>query len=113
MCCNRINTDVLLANLFAVSHRTHTDTEIRNYLDFLTDCFPTYITSDYSPQRIRECTVQYPKLYSMKEEDGTIEVMPGERRPNLSYFNAIYPDNISSYIIRSTESFLQSTGVNQ
>lgn len=63
MCCNRINTDVLLANLFAVSPRRYTETDIRSYLDFLTECFPTYVTSDYSPQRIRECVAQYPELY--------------------------------------------------
>lgn len=108
MCCNRINTDVLLANLFAASPRTRTYTEkdIGSYLDFLTDCFPTYVTSDYSPQRIQECAVQYPELYSMSEKDGVVEITPGKIRPKLSYFNAIYPDSISSYITRSTKSFL-------
>lgn len=109
MCCNRINTDVLLANLFAVSpHRcTYTAEVIGKYLGFLTDCFPTYVTSDYSPQRIQECVVQYPELYTMSERDGVMAVIPGKIRPKLSYFNAIYPDSISSYITRSTKSFLE------
>ncbi|MCI9330807.1 MAG: hypothetical protein HFG05_01350 [Oscillibacter sp.] len=108
MCCNRINTDVLLANLFAVSPRRYTETDIRSYLDFLTECFPTYVTSDYSPQRIRECVAQYPELYHATEQDGIMAVSPGELTPKLSYFNDIYPESISSYITRSTESFLNA-----
>lgn len=106
MCCSRINTDVLLANLFAASPRTYTEKDIGSYLDFLVDSFPTYVTSDYSPQRIQECAVQYPELYSMAERDGVMEIIPGKIRPKLSFFNAIYPDNISSYITRSTTMFL-------
>ncbi len=108
MCCNKINTDVLLANLFAVSPRKYTEEDIGSYLKFLVDRFPTYVTSDYSPQRIQECAVQYPELYSMAEQDGVMEVLPGEVRPKLSYFNAIYPESVSSYIARSTESFLNT-----
>ena len=111
MCCSRINTDVLLANLFAVSPRTYTEEDIGSYLDFLVDCFPTYVTSDYSPQRIQECAVQYPELYSTAERDGVTEVIPGKIRPRLSYFNAIYPNSISSYITRSTKSFLSTISV--
>lgn len=108
MCCNKINTDVLLANLFAASPRKYTAEDIRNYLEFLADRFPTYVTSDYSLQRIQKCAVQYPELYSMAEQDGAVEVLPGEVRPKLSYFNAIYPESVSSYIARSTESFLST-----
>lgn len=64
MCCCIINTEVLLANLFAklkgaeqVSLQT-----IESYLNFLVDCFPVYVISDFSAASVKRCAEKYPKL---------------------------------------------------
>lgn len=114
MCCNRIDTDALMANLFAVScesEDTHPEgfsfTVLRKYLDFLSERFPVYVASDFSRQAIDECVAEYPDLYQLAEVEGEeLIVKSGNLCPNLEYFNASFSENISTFINNMTKMYL-------
>ena len=114
MCCNRIDTDALMANLFAVSRESvepypeeFSFTALRKYLDFLSERFPVYVTSDFSRQAIDECVAEYPDLYQRAEsEGGELIVKSGSLCPNLEYFNASFSESISTFINNMTKIYL-------
>ena len=110
MCCNRINTDVLLANLFALTDDYPVEYAfdyLKVYLRFLSERFPTYLTTNLSEQMVRECVARYPDLYQIFERGDELVVAAGELIPNLDYFNAVYPSSVSDYIKELTQSFVQ------
>lgn len=108
--CTRIDTDVLLAYLFAVDAKCDSQYSfamIREYLRFLSDRFPTYITTDLSKDKICECVANHPKLYTLCEKDGELFIAAGELIPNIDYFATIYPDDTKNYIKRLTTVFVK------
>lgn len=117
MCCNRIDTDSLMANLFAVSRKSgdaHLEafslTSLGKYLDFLSERFPVYVASDFSKQAVDECIAAYPDLYQrMEDETGELVVRSGKLCPNLDYFNASFSENISTFINNMTKLYLNLT----
>ncbi len=120
MCCNKINTDVLMANLFATSGEIagHDPQEfsvasLKEYFAFLSANFPVYVASDFSTQAVYECVEKYPELYKMcKDESGqTVIRLSSDKIPNLKFFNAPFSKDISTHICRMTKLFL-STGKN-
>lgn len=112
MCCYRINTEVLLANLFARSKEYPISYSVRNvngYLRFLSERFPTYLVTNLSEQAICDCVLQYPELYQLsKDMDGNIVVKSGGFRPNLKYFNAVYSKGVCNYIENTTYAYLET-----
>ena len=114
MCCNRINTDALMANLFAVSRESEDSppeefsfTVLSEYLDFLSERFPVYVASDFSRQAIDECVAEYPDLYQrIENEGGELIVKSGSLCPNLEYFNASFSESISAFINNMTKIYL-------
>lgn len=112
MCCCRINTDVLLANFFSKleDNRIVTINDLRFYLDFLSERFFVYVTSDFCVEKVKECVSKYPELYQIKKHGEDIVIEHGSLIPNLEYFNAVYSDAISSYIERMTSYFFSMKG---
>lgn len=117
MCCSRINTDALMANLFAASSENAEQAPIEfsvsalgDYLSFLSERFPVYVASDFSVQAVDECVEEYPELYQKDEgEDGqTVIRSPGLGRSDLEYFNASFSKDISTHISRMTQLYLKS-----
>lgn len=118
MCCNRINTDALLANLFAVQdgepweERNFSMEFLKNYVEFLSKMFPEYLATDFCEQAVRECVAKYPTLYQIAEaDDDDFTVQASEKRPNLKYFNAAYSASISKYIEQITNAYLKGQPV--
>jgi len=117
MCCNRVNTDVLMANLFAAMGNSDSaprevsvDT-LRKYFRFLSERFPVYVASDFSEQAVEDCIEEHPELYQkIKGEDGqTVIRASGRKCPNLEFFNAPFSPDISTHIKRMTKLFLDTT----
>jgi len=117
MCCSRINTDVLLANLFAASGDfagtrpvEFSVASVREYFSFLSERFPVYVTSDFSLQAVNDCVEEYPELYQKcKDENGqTVIRSSGCKHPNLEFFNAPFSKDISTHISRMTKLFLST-----
>lgn len=107
MCCTRINTEALLANLFAqTADQNYSLSDLQDYFTFLTEHFPLYVASDFSERAVRECVEKYPMLYQGREQDGDFIVCPGEQIPNLSFFNRALPNAVSEYLGGTTSSFL-------
>ncbi len=109
MCCCRINTEVLMANLFAESAKsaTYTVDNLKCYLQFLSKGIPTYLSTNFSKKAVCDCVERYPKLYQISnKEDGTIIIRSGSEFPNLEYFNAAYPTNMSEYIKKVTSVYV-------
>lgn len=107
MCCNRINTDVILANIFALQRTSVTMDDLTAYVNFLSQMFSTYMATDFDEASVRHIVSMYPILYSIKEQqDGGFAVLAGKKRPNLKFFNSMYPDNWASYLQQVTEAYL-------
>lgn len=111
MCCYRINTEVLLANLFAGSSEypiSYTVNNLNEYLRFLYERFPTYLATNFSEQAVYDCTVQYPELYLLStNKEGVMVVKSGGFRPNLDYFNSPYSTGVRNFIKGITNAYLK------
>lgn len=112
MCCCRINTDVLLANLFAKkTNRNGVTIQILvSYLNFLAEHFPVYVTSDLCEERVSACTKRYKDLYYSTGSGDSLTIFSRDLTPNLKYFNSIYNKVVADYIERMTESFVKQFG---
>ena len=62
VCCFRFNTELLLANLFEHSNYPvkYSYEEVHDYFRFMTDKFPTYLSTDLSEQALYDCAAEYP-----------------------------------------------------
>lgn len=113
MCCCRIDTDVLMANLFAESADNdvrYTMENMGDYLNFLSQKIPIYLSTNFSEETVFKCAQRFPKLYKFsKDENGTIIVESGNSRPNLEYFNASYSANVSDYIKKITRVYIDDS----
>ena len=113
MCCNRINADILMANLFAESHQFSGQSsevkfsidQLNEYFKFISDQFPVYVASNFSKQAVDECVSRYPAYYQFEEDDNEV-IKSGEKYPDLDFFNAIYSESVSRYISRITQKYL-------
>lgn len=112
MCCCRINTDILLANLFAKKTNKNgvTIQTIVSYLNFLVEHFPVYVASDLCEESVFACTKRYKDLYYSTGSGDSLTIFNGNLAPNLKYFNSIYNEDIADYIERMTESFIKQFG---
>ncbi len=102
MCCNRIDTDTVLANLFAVTDggtRGYTLEQIESYFSFLVESWPCYVSTDFSKQEIYACVRRYPELYRVSgESEEEKHVQPGTLRPSLTFFNAGFSEGADKYL---------------
>ena len=106
MCNIRVNTDVLLANLFAVQNKSISMTALTKYLDFISNMTPYYVATDFDEAEVRRVVERYPTLYFIvDDEDGNLRVYPGDRKPNLKYFNSMYSTAWANYLGEITKSF--------
>lgn len=110
MCCCEVNTDVLLANLFAKKKNGDgvTLNVLKDYLNFLSQWIPIYVTSNLCKEEIIICAEHYKELYELRDENGEIKIFPGKTSPKLSYFNNCYNKSIGEYIERLTDLFLNN-----
>lgn len=117
MCCNRIDTDVLLANLFASASKEivhcqkiiYSINQIREYLFFLQNSFPVYVVSNFSEESVEICAIKYPLYYQLSGCKGKdLVVCSGGKVPNIDFFNSVFSPSISNYIKRITKIFLNS-----
>lgn len=108
MCCDRINTDTLLANLFASGSRNYyTFEELAEYYEYLLSFSAMYVASDFCEDSVRQCTNRYPTLFRMYEDVGQVPVVyTGTARPNLQFFNAAYSLDMQDYIRRVTDFYV-------
>lgn len=108
MCCDRINTDTLLANLFASGRRNYyTFEELSEYYNCLLSSSAMYLASDFCEDSVRQCADRYPTLFRAYEDAGhTLVVYSGSARPNLQFFNAAYSVDMRDYIQRITEFYV-------
>lgn len=108
MCCDRINTDTLLANLFASGRRNYyTFGELAKYYECLLSFSAMYVASDFCENSVRQCTNRYPTLFRMYEDVGQAPVVyAGTARPNLQFFNAAYSVDMQDYIRRVTDFYV-------
>lgn len=109
MCCCRVDTSVLLANLFAKLKRETEISEktVQNYLDYLTEVIPTYVSSDFSRHALLCCVEEYPELYKIRESSEETLISAGELRPNLEFFNSKYSEPVARFIERLADSFVK------
>lgn len=106
MCCIRIYTSTMLANIFAIQRNPVTYKTMDKYVKFLADMFPTYLVTDFSEQSLIDAANDYPNLFKYTEEpDGLITMHAGERRPNLPYFNYPFPETTLKYYTNITKHF--------
>lgn len=108
MCCDRINTDTLLANLFASGRRNYyTFEELSGYYDCLLSSSAMYLASDFCEASVRQCADRYPTLFRAYEDAGqALVVYSGTARPNLQFFNAAYSADMGDYIQRITNFYV-------
>lgn len=112
-CCCRIDTEQILANFFAKlnSDRDVTVQELENYLNYLSERFPIYVSSNLSQSSIQQCVEKYPRIYGFKEQnDHSITIHTSELVPNLKYFNTCFSEAYASFIERTTEGYFRDKG---
>lgn len=107
MCCIRINTDVLLANLFGSEERkTLSVRDIDAYIRFLARRFPSYLVSDFSEYKLVEAAEKYPKFYRIADKE-ELSVKPGKKVPDRDLVNEIYPGIVSNYLKNLTDLYMR------
>ncbi len=108
MCC-KVNTDVIMANLFAKkldNDGVSIDT-LKKYFEFLKEHFPVYLASDFSEYAIEYCVKVFPQLYRSDGKGVDLVIYHGEQIPNLRFFNCKYNEVVSKYIEDTTIMFLK------
>lgn len=110
MCCCRVNTNILMANLFAKYDKPTglSYNQIERFYNYMFENFYVYMPSDFCLEKIKECVREYTQLYTINKDGESIIVKRGELKPNLEYFNSIYSEANSKYIERLTSSFIET-----
>ncbi len=105
----RMNTEIILANLFGLKEgqKEYSILDLEEYIKLLADCFPVYISTDFSEQELLDCANKYPNYYLIKMIDDKMIVTSGKEKPNRKDFNAIYPKVVANYIEFLTEKFIK------
>lgn len=103
MCCIRINTDVILANIFAIRDVPISANELSDYVNFMYSYMPTYVITDFCKESVKEVVDIYHELYIFEEKDGSFVVSAGKMMPNLKFFNSRYSDAVALCIQRGTK----------
>ena len=112
-----INTDTLLALLMANQPKKLrkiliSEEGLADYLKFVQDCNPMYVSSDFSKEAIFRCVRKYPKLFatvSYTDERGRPHLAitnPTNSRPKMSYFLRNYDESDSKYLNKITSYLL-------
>ena len=109
MCCLRVDTDVILAQLFAASKYpvSYTMEDIKKYFNFLSQKFPVYLTTNLCEDLVVSCTEEYPELYVLSNNGKEIVVKSGNFYPNLDYFMTMFQEGNKNYMKIVTESYLE------
>lgn len=111
MCCLRINTDVILSQLFALSSYpiSFTMEDIKKFFRVLSERFPIYLTTNLSEYAVVMCTKLYPELYNLSyNENKVIIVRSGKNYPNLDFFMESYTQGVRNYMKIITKEFLNN-----
>ncbi len=112
--CNQINTDVMLANLFAQNSTypsAYSFGQIDDYFSFLVASWPCYLVSDFSKVAIRRCAQQHPELYQLcKMPNGDSGLQSGRLVPSLKFWNALYPKDVAKYIEEISKYYVENLG---
>ncbi len=110
MCCNRIDTDAILANLFAVPDggiHGYTLEQIESYFSFVVESWPCYVSTDFSRREVYACIQRYPELYCVSRKPGERErVRRGKLRPSLTFFNAAFSESAAKYLADISEVYV-------
>lgn len=108
VCCFRFNTELLLANLFEHSNYPvkYSYEEVHDYFRFMTDKFPTYLSTDLSEQALYDCAAEYPEVYAAYKDEDRVMIESKDFKPNLKYFNSCYPVGVSHYLGVVTDEYL-------
>lgn len=106
---NRINTDVMLANLFESKRKiSYTFDEIANYNRYLMD-MNISTASDFCEDSVRMCADHYPELFHVYEDNGRLLVECNkDKTPNIEFFNAAFSNDMKSCIKRVTSTYIDS-----
>lgn len=108
MCCTRVDTEVLLANMFSsrnYSGEGITAEQLANCVRYLANRLPGYLDSDVSLSRLKEVAYLYPRLF---EFDGHY-VRRGKCMPRFEFFNKRYSENEREKIRTAINSFLEES----
>ena len=108
MCCNRINTDTLMANIFSTGIDKISFDELEHCLKCLSTYSPVYIISDLSKDAVRECVAAYPELFILSKDNGTeLLIKKGKKKPNLIFFNSGYTDETIRFLTYTISDFCE------
>lgn len=113
-CCYRLDTDVILANLFEGSKYPvkYSYNDVHKYFRFLSERFPTYLTTNLSEHELYVCADEFHDLYSTyKGEDGEVYIKSKGYKPSLDYFNSKYSLGVQYYLGSLTEEYLKGLEV--
>ena len=114
MCCSRLNTEVILANLIAAKGRSarFSMEDLESYVQFLSDSIPGYVTSDLCEERVLECAAEYPQLYQAHyTPEGDLVVQAGKMCPCVDFFNSGYSREAAGHIREMSNLFLAAERV--
>lgn len=102
MCCV-INTDTLLANLFAKGVQVVSIFDLVKLLKYIGEGIHTEVVSDLSRTSVLRCASLYPNMVQSK--DGTVATV-GSRVPDPEYFMDRYSKPTAKHIDQLTDAFL-------
>lgn len=105
MCCLRVETDVLLANIMNSKNYNGVELtvyDLGNCVRYIANRMPGYLDSDVSSDRVGEIATMYPELF---EYDGVF-VKRGQYLPRIEFFNQKYPEHIIERICAIINDFL-------
>lgn len=109
-CCYRLDTDVILANLFEGSSYPvkYSYDDVHEYFRFLSERFPTYLSTNLSEHELYVCADEFYDLYSTyKDKDGEVYIESKDYKPNLDYFNCRYSFGLRHYLGDLTKEYLE------
>ena len=114
-----INTDTLLALLMANQPKRSkniliSEEGLADYLKFVQDCNPMYVSSDLSRESIMAAAKKYPKVFatvSYTDVHGKFHVAvtnPTRSRPKIDYFLRNYDASDSEYLNKITSYWMHT-----
>lgn len=105
MCCV-INTDTLLANLFAKGVQVVSIFDLEKLLKYIGEGIHTEVVSDLSQTSVLRCASLFPNMVQSK--DGATATV-GSKVPDPEYFMNRYSKPTAKHIDQLTDAFLAAT----
>lgn len=105
-----ISTDEILANIFAVQDDSVDMDDLQDFVKYLREMFKgEHINTNLCEESVLQTARSYPRLFQVYRDNlgGRIVVEPGEKRPNLDYFNAAYSKYYSEYLQKISRSYFE------